>query len=285
MARRAGFTLVELLVVIAIIGILIALLLPAVQAAREAARRASCKNNLKQIGLALQNYHAALNVLPPGVLGTSGRTSDNHLLHTWETLILPYMEQANLHETYDFRVRFDHAGNAAAVIQLLPVYLCPTMKDELVDNQFGPSHYAGNAGTVPGQDDGVLYPMSRINFRDITDGTSQTMAAGELAFDVGGWARGASNSGGGGGGGGGQGFARGVLRWWQCAASCARPGLNPPATTCSGSCERQFQFSSLHAGGGHFAFVDGHTDFFSDTTDVHLYRALLTRGAGEVVSQ
>ncbi|NUQ62818.1 MAG: DUF1559 domain-containing protein, partial [Pirellulales bacterium] len=90
MTARRGFTLVELLVVIAIIGILIALLLPAVQAAREAARRSSCKNNLRQIGLALHNYQSARRTFPPGVLGTSG-TSGNQLLHTWPTLILGYL--------------------------------------------------------------------------------------------------------------------------------------------------------------------------------------------------
>jgi len=290
MKTRHAFTLVELLVVISIIGILIALLLPAVQAAREAARRASCKNNMRQIGLALHNYHSALGVFPPGVLGTSGGTAQNQLLHTWETLILEYVEQTNVHQAYDFRLRFDHSNNAAAVLIRLPVYLCPSMRDEIVNNQYGPSHYAANAGTVPGQDDGVLYPMSAIRIQDVTDGTSNTIAAGELAFEVGGWARGAINTGGGGGGGGGsgggtgQGFARGVLRWWRCAANCALPGMNPPQTNCSGSCERQFQFSSKHSGGCHFLFTDGHTSFVSETTDANVFRALMTRSGGEVVN-
>ncbi|MFH1924011.1 MAG: DUF1559 domain-containing protein, partial [Planctomycetota bacterium] len=116
-ADPSGFTLVELLVVIAIIGILIALLLPAVQAAREAARRAHCKNNLKQIGLALHNYQSTHQSFPPGVLGTSGSTQANHKLHTWQALILPFVEQVNLDSQYDYNVRFDHANNAAAVIQ------------------------------------------------------------------------------------------------------------------------------------------------------------------------
>lgn len=282
MAPRRAFTLVELLVTIAVIGILIALLLPAVQAAREAARRASCKNNLRQMGLSLQNYYAALRVLPPGVLGTSGGVSQSQLLHTWEVLILPYVEQGNLQGTYSFSRRFDHPDNAAAVRQRVPLYLCPSMTGELVDNRYGPSHYAGNGGSRPGQNDGLLYPMSRIRMAHITDGTSYTIAAGELAFYVGGWARGAMNTGTGGGGGAGQGFARGVLRWWQCASSCAQPGMNPPETTCASSCERRFQFSSRHADGCHYVFIDGHVDFISETLDLNAFRALLTRAGGEV---
>lgn len=282
MKKRPAFTLVELLVVIAIIGILIALLLPAVQAAREAARRGSCKNNLRQMGLALQNYHSAVGAFPPGVLGTSGNA--NQLNHTWMTMVLNYAEQTSIHQTYDFRVRFDNAKNAAAVLVKVPIYMCPSMRDDLVNNQYGPSHYAANAGTQPGANDGVLFPMSCVRFQDIRDGTSRTIAAGELAYYVGGWAQGAVNTGGGGGcgggggGGTGQAFARSVLRWWQYASSTA-PGINPPQT--ASNCERQLQFSSVHTGGGHFVFADGHADFLSDTLDVNIFRALLTRSGGE----
>lgn len=283
-----GFTLVELLVVIAIIGILIALLLPAVQAAREAARKAQCKNNLRQIGLALHNYQSSHGVFPPGVLGTSGSTSANQKLHTWQAKILPFLEQANLDAQYDYNVRFDHANNAAAVLQPVPVYLCPDLDDLAIGNQYAPSHYAGSAGTAPGADDGVLFPMSAIRFRDVVDGTSNTLAAGEIAFEIGGWARGANNTGTGGGGGGGSGggtgqaFARAVLRWWKAASNCATAGMNPPETTCNGSIERQFQFSSRHAGGCHFALVDGSTRFISETIELAVFQSLITRAGGEV---
>ena len=285
MKHQKAFTLVELLVVIAIIGILVALLLPAVQAAREAARKAHCKNNMRQIGLALHNYQLTTRKFPPGALGTSGSTSKNHLLHTWQAMILPYLEQSNLEQQYDYNYRFDHSANAVAVIQPVSVYLCPSQSDELVDNQYAPSHFAANAGTDPGADNGLLFPMSALRFRDVTDGTSNTIAVGEIAFEIGGWARGAVNSGSGGGGGGGQGFARAVLRWWKAAPNCAKPGMNPPETTCSGSVERRFQFSSLHSGGAHFVLADGSARFISETIEVDVYRSLLTRSGGEVVGE
>ena len=167
---------------------LIALLLPAVQAAREAARAASCKNNLRQIGLALANYHDVHGRFPPGVLGTCGSVTAAQRLHTWQALVLPQIEQSTLQDAYDFDFRFDHPANAAAVRTRVSTYICPTADDHLVDDLWAPSHYAGNAGIVPGQDDGLLFPMSRVNYRDVRDGTSQTIAAGELAYEIGGWA-------------------------------------------------------------------------------------------------
>ena len=97
-------------VILGIVGILAAVLLPAIRQAREAARRSSCLNNMRQIGLALHNYHSALGVLPPGVLGTSGSTSHNHLLHTWQALLLNHVEQINVYEAYDTDYRDDCRG-------------------------------------------------------------------------------------------------------------------------------------------------------------------------------
>jgi hypothetical protein len=264
--------------------------LPAVQQARESARRAACKNNIRQIGLALHNYESTHTIFPIGALGTTGNVAVGNPLTTWQTLILPYVEQANVHSQYNFNVRFDDASNAAVVNKILPVYLCPSQPATgLVNNLYGPSHFGGNAGTIPGTPDGILYPMSAIRIADIQDGTSSTLAAGELAYDIGGWARGAINSGGGGGGGGGggsgQGFSRAVMRWWKAAASCARAGINPPVTTCSSSTERSFQFSSMHVGGCHFVLADGSARFISENIDLQLFNYLLTRSGGEAISE
>jgi len=284
--QRSAFTLIELLVVIAIIAILIALLLPAVQQVREAARKTACKNSMKQIALALHNYEATHAAFPFGVLGGSGSTAAANVLTTWQTMLLPFLEQTALYTQYNFNVRFDHALNASAVKTVVPTYLCPSQPEaSLVNNLFGPSHFAANAGTTPGADDGLLYPLSSVRMRDLIDGTSNTIASGEIAYEFGGWARGAINAGGGGGGGSGQGFARGVLRWWKAAPACALPGINPPVTNCSGSVERQFQFSSAHTGGCHFSLSDGSGRFISENIDINVLKSLLTRSGGEPVGE
>ena len=193
-SRHQAFTLIELLVVIAIIAVLIALLLPAVQQARESARRTECKNNLKQLGLALHNYESTHRVYPPGVLGATSPSSPTNLLHTWPAMLLPYVEQGAVSARYNFDVPFDHALNAAIVKTNLKVMLCPSQPDRNpVSNLWGQCHYAANAGTQPGLNDGVMYPMSVTSPSSIMDGMSNTLAVSEIAFEFGGWARGAMN--------------------------------------------------------------------------------------------
>ncbi|QDT39831.1 DUF1559 domain-containing protein [Stratiformator vulcanicus] len=142
---RRGFTLIELLVVIAIIAILIALLLPAVQQAREAARRSQCKNNLKQIGLGLHNYHDTHGVFPPGWVGndidgsasipsgdyegdtnSNGGGTDIRNGFAWSAFILPQLEQTNLYESMNFNLSIDNAANQAAISTFIPTFACPS---------------------------------------------------------------------------------------------------------------------------------------------------------------
>ncbi|MGI9427477.1 MAG: DUF1559 domain-containing protein, partial [Bythopirellula sp.] len=153
---RRAFTLVELLVVIAIIGVLVALLLPAVQAAREAARRSTCKNQFKQVGLALQNYHSARGAFPPGTeFHVSGNRNDCRFAPKnpstyrgfgWGTFILPYLEQQAIYDAFDFtdpNAPIYSDDSWAAVANLVPVYICPSGINETqwVDCCSGRDHF------------------------------------------------------------------------------------------------------------------------------------------------
>ena len=132
---RRGFTLVELLVVIAIIGVLIALLLPAVQAAREAARRSQCTNTMKQLGLALHNFHDVKGILPPGNTTSNVGCCGSPIWQTWSVDILPYLENTPLYNTWkqvdasNAPIGLEHADNRALVQTLLGEYVCPSDLD------------------------------------------------------------------------------------------------------------------------------------------------------------
>src|SRR5262245_20886047 len=128
---RRGFTLIELLVVIAIIAVLMSLLLPAVQQAREAARRTQCRNNLKQIGLALHNYHGALQVFPPGYVDRSGNpnlTPDNDLGPGWgwATFLLPHLDQSNVYDQLNINQAIGTGANAQVSLVAMPAFQCPS---------------------------------------------------------------------------------------------------------------------------------------------------------------
>ncbi len=151
--NRSGFTLVELLVVIAIIGILVGLLLPAVQAAREASRRMQCSNNLRQIGLALHNYHDTYRRLPPNRWGgIGGRVWGPH------SLILPFIEQGNIHKTIDFGSLWSAPSNAEARASTVPTYLCPSDPQSVMPQGWAGTNYHGNEGNNPIQANGSFLP-------------------------------------------------------------------------------------------------------------------------------
>ncbi len=184
-----GFTLIELLVVIAIIAILIALLLPAVQQAREAARRASCKNNLKQIGLGLHNYHSSYNCFPPMICLTFNGIPWGE----WgpQARLLPYMDQASLQNLINFSIPYSSPANLPAIGFRVPTYMCPSEVNDRQSNADGlkqyPINYGANMGTWmvynPSNGmggNGAFAPNSRIAMKNFTDGSSNTLGFSEV---------------------------------------------------------------------------------------------------------
>jgi prepilin-type N-terminal cleavage/methylation domain-containing protein len=207
MVRRA-FTLVELLVVIAIIGVLVALLLPAVQTARETARRIQCGNQLKQLGIALHNYHDTHKVFPYRQGGTglpsSSATTTNTQQGSGLTMMLPYLEQANLYSQIASPQRFnninyqpfgDSCADASSYelwFTRIPVFVCPSNSRAKPFSNFGPSHYTFCGGDTAERIQnsnvglrGVFGYQSNRRLANITDGTSNTIAMAEVASTIG----------------------------------------------------------------------------------------------------
>jgi prepilin-type N-terminal cleavage/methylation domain-containing protein len=215
--RRNGFTLIELLVVIAIIAVLIALLLPAVQQAREAARRTQCKNQMKQVGLALHNYHDTINKFPAAIwwLAGSGPGSgafvgtsypQNGFLAnmgpSWIMAILPYLDQGPLYAQMNFNVAVTNPLNAPFVAKTIPSLMCPSdgyasnsnpctdMGTAMARGNYAASGAAGGPSTTPMQsqygpaDRGLIGSNSSSALRDVTDGTSNSTAAWEIRAGV-----------------------------------------------------------------------------------------------------
>jgi prepilin-type N-terminal cleavage/methylation domain-containing protein/prepilin-type processing-associated H-X9-DG protein len=184
--RNRAFTLIELLVVIAIIGILIALLLPAIQAAREAARRVRCQNNLMQVGVALQLYESAHDVLPPGVADPGPGpivSSPVGMHHSWIIYLLPHLEQTVAFKQVDFNSSVYGAKNQPVRNITLSVLRCPS--DGTVASNS--SNYAGChhdvEAPIASNNNGVLFLNSEIGMEDITDGASNTIFVGEKLGD------------------------------------------------------------------------------------------------------
>ncbi len=214
MGFRRGFTLIELLVVIAIIATLVAILLPAVQQAREAARRSTCKNNLKQLGIAIHNYHDTHNIFPRGNFetatsgsGGAGNVASNgvgyYAYKCWSAhaMLLPFLEQAALYDTLNFNVEVSYTPNNTRKNSIIPGFLCPSDVNMIAngggDYSSGPgNNYMVSAGpsvfwlpsstypepslASPADQCGMFNYRKAVGMRDITDGLSNTIAASEM---------------------------------------------------------------------------------------------------------
>ena len=297
--RQRGFTLIELLVVIGIIGVLIGLLFPAVQQAREAARRMQCQNHLKQIGLALHNYHAAFNTFPPGyVSGFDSSGNDTGTGWGWGRFVLSQLEESSLFEDINFNVGIEHASNSTARLKIVSAFLCPSdpvadnyqaAKRDLATGNFisnicdvAPANYVGMFGTFePGVGgDGLFFRNQPVKMRDILDGSSTTLMVGERSFSL------------------------GEATWTGAVTGAViipdggdGVGTGPPESASSmilghsgdgySPGERRThvnQFYSHHSGGVHFLFSDGHVSFLTNSLDYRVYQSLTTRAGCETVA-
>ncbi len=179
--RRSGFTLIELLVVIAIIAVLIALLLPAVQQAREAARRTQCKNNLKQIGLAMHNYHDSHKCFPFGWGGSAPASGSPR--YSAISQMLPYFDQANVYNLINFSLPLNDTTNDTARLYSIPMLRCPSDLQNPQPQAGGAINYLASKGSShvwqdPNQN-GIFMNLTSVKISDITDGTSNTAAFSE----------------------------------------------------------------------------------------------------------
>jgi len=309
MKPRPAFTLVELLVVIAIIGVLVALLLPAVQAAREAARRTSCQNHLRQIGLALHNFHDLHGVFPASGWTLAGPGNPAGKAVGWRALTLPHLEQTALNSLYDFDVNWWEGRNLVAASTVVKVYQCPSVPQRLpvlsavaksprpamtFPRPLAPTDYEALMGVQATIDQAlyataisnrsVMYRNSTTRMAEITDGTSQTIVIVECAgrplvyrlrkprMDL-------TND-------QGQGWidSEGPFSLDGASADGALTGQGPTLTPRSMNATNENEPFSFHPGGAHFLFADGHVQFLTENIPLLPFAALCTRTGGETVA-
>jgi prepilin-type N-terminal cleavage/methylation domain-containing protein len=305
--HRAGFTLIELLVVIAIIAILIGFLVPAVQKVREAASRTECANNLKQLGLALHDYHDTYKGFP-GAKWTqvSAVTATNPATSDWHALVLPYIEQGNLYATYNINIDWSLSPNDSVTLgnpitapnqQTVNIFLCPsapptglpgradlgtnfrTMTDySATINVLAPNAFF--TGTPPAADptyQGILGLNVKRKVTDILDGSSNTIMVAECGGRNNTWEMGAQ-----------QGSLAHDGAWCNPLNALTITGFNPatgksPGPVAVNGANNENVYS-MHPAVAGAVFGDGSVRFLSGQTSINTLYALVTRAGGEIVS-
>jgi prepilin-type N-terminal cleavage/methylation domain-containing protein len=307
-SRPRGFTLIELLVVIAIIAVLIGLLLPAVQKVREAAARTSCQNNLKQIGLALQNYQSANGYFPPGAVDPGGASkppnaigkrlgiSANGVYHSWTPFILSYIEQGAMAGQYDINTSWE---KQAVISNAVKTFTCPstpggstrmTVKTVRgVTVNAAPGDYAPNnaysatlesAGyvDVAVNRNGVLQVNSLWSIPEIRDGTSNTSVIAEDAGRPDRWQAGKLVTPGG----------QTDGSWADRDNEYITHGFTPDGTSTPGACHTNCtnvdEVYSFHSGGANHVFADGSVHFIKQSMDIRLFVKFLTRSGNDLTT-
>lgn len=304
-SRQKAFTLIELLVVIAIIAVLIALLLPAVQQAREAARRSQCKNNLKQLGLALHNYHDTVLAFPPGqfqLIATDmpGKGTNRSC---WMQRILPYLDQAPLYNTLTAGMNGTSDSTTwgpsiSTVVQTLVCPSDPSSPKNATYTSLAQQGFSGNYMVCNGKElfgpnggglnsTGMFYSWSSTRIRDVTDGTSNTVMAAEILIvkDV------------------SRHDIRGRYYNTYDGNTLVTTALPPNPTvgdrTATGNCDGTVNLRapcassgdngtysrSMHVGGAHALLADGGVRFISDNISSLTFQNLGTRAGNEVVGE
>ncbi len=300
MRRKSGFTLIELLVVIAIIAVLIALLLPAVQQAREAARRTQCKNNVKQIGLALHNYHDTHLLFPNGYYQGPSSCCEN----TWILSIFPYIDQTALYNQANFSVTFgSSSANNAVMGAFIGAFKCPSDGEVALALPGSPGwargNYVGNNGIGPQVNTtdinasppargaaGLFDTRLNRNLRDITDGSSNTVMASELVKVPGNDFRGVMH------------YPEGPLYQHNNTPNTSIPDsfrsslcVSVTGAPCTGTYtawnNRNIILAarSKHVGGVHVLMCDGSTRFVSNNVDTTTWRNLGVPNDGAVIGE